>query len=71
MNTRTYRIALFLLALLGLAFALVTTFKYGAGVSSDAVRALDAVHPAAPVYRVIHRVILVVGRHGLEQIPRD
>lgn len=38
---RQYRISLILLALLGLAFALITTSKYGAGVSSDAVRAMS------------------------------
>lgn len=41
LNIRHYRIALFILALLGLSFALLTTSKYGAGVSSDAVRAMS------------------------------
>ena len=37
---RTHRIGLVFLALLGFLFTLVTTWKFGAGVSSDAVRAL-------------------------------
>ena len=42
LSHRRYRISLICLALLGLAFALITTSKYGAGVSSDAVRAMSA-----------------------------
>ncbi|MBI5294185.1 MAG: hypothetical protein HY869_01830 [Chloroflexi bacterium] len=39
-NLRSYRIGLAGLALLAFLFTLITTFKYGAGVSSDAVRAM-------------------------------
>ena len=42
LTRRTYRLSLILLALLGLVFVLITTHKYGAGVSSDAVRAMGA-----------------------------
>ena len=42
LSHRRYRISLICLALLGLAFVLITTSKYGAGVSSDAVRAMSA-----------------------------
>ena len=42
LTPRTHRIGLALLALLGFVFTLVTTWKFGAGVSSDAVRAMAA-----------------------------
>jgi hypothetical protein len=41
LTSRQYRNALLFLALLGLIFVLITTSKYGAGVSSDAVRAMS------------------------------
>src|SRR5512147_1370559 len=41
LTPRLYRMALAVLALLALAFGLITTSKYGAGVSSDAVRAMS------------------------------
>ena len=39
--SRQYRAALLALALLGIVFILITTSRYGAGVSSDAVRAMS------------------------------
>ena len=41
LNTRQYRLGVLVLALLGLVVVLITTSKYGAGVSSDAVRAMS------------------------------
>ena len=41
LTPREYHISLLILAALGLGFVLVTTSKYGAGVSSDAVRAMS------------------------------
>ena len=41
LSNRQYHISLIILALLGLVFVLITTSKYGAGVSSDAVRAMS------------------------------
>jgi hypothetical protein len=40
LSLRQYRLSLFIVSLLGLVFVLITTSKYGAGVSSDAVRAM-------------------------------
>jgi len=40
-TSRQYRVSLIVLALVGLIFVLITTSKYGAGVSSDAVRAMS------------------------------
>ncbi len=40
-TNQRYQISLTILALLGLAFVLITTSKYGAGVSSDGVRAMS------------------------------
>ena len=42
LTPRTHHIGLAFLALLGFVFTLVTTWKFGAGVSSDAVRAMAA-----------------------------
>src|SRR5512140_2979032 len=41
LTSRQYRILLAFLSLLGLIFVWITTSKYGAGVSSDAVRAMS------------------------------
>lgn len=41
LSSREYHISLLILALLGFSIVLVTTSKYGAGVSSDAVRAMS------------------------------
>ncbi len=41
MTARQYRLGVLALALLGLLCVLITTSKYGAGVSSDAVRAMS------------------------------
>lgn len=41
LTLRQYRPGMLVLALLGLVFVLITTSKYGAGVSSDAVRAMS------------------------------
>ncbi|MGE5248717.1 MAG: hypothetical protein ACM3QS_00760, partial [Bacteroidota bacterium] len=40
-TSRRYHLLLLLLALLGLVLVIITTWKYGAGVSSDAVRAMS------------------------------